>query len=614
MWEPVIPEVSVWRDSCNVYAIAGKNGTVVINAGSGAWLDSLADLPAPPVALLCTHFFRDHSAGALAASRKGIPIYAPEGDREIFTDPAQYFRSRQTYIVYENIWELFAPIEAVPLEGLLADYQAISLAGIDLEVIPLPGVCVNQCGFKMRTAEGKTAIFSAEAIHSPGRMARLGPLQYNYNGLPGAIPAFRSAERLRRHRADLLLPSLGEPILEQVDEALAQLQASLKKLCEGRPEITLTEGGGDIEPVTEHVWRSTAADARTWFVISRTGRVLAIDYGYNTQDFPIFSNLPERKRALLHSLDGLERRFGTRRIDVVLVSHFHDDHVCGIPVLQRLFDTACWAPENFADLLTCPQAHCFPCTWPVPIRVDRRLPLDQTAKWEEYTFHFAPMNGHTRFAALIGFEADNRRFAHTGDQYFFQKGWGVEPVAPFAQNPIFQNHVYRNGALLDGYDLSGDWLMKWRPDIVLQGHQQPYFTDKDFFDRVERWSRDYKTIHRDAMALGEGEAHFDIDSWRGWIWPYRVHLPEPGPVRVRVTVRNPLPDEAELRVSLVGPTGWSGSETRVVVGPRAEVVCELEVVPNGKCRRQPFAAEMSANGRPFGQVAEALMTVGGNSF
>ena len=32
------------------------------------------------------------------------------------------------------------------------------------------------------------------------------------------------------------------------------------------------------------------------------------------------------------------------------------------------------------------------------------------------------------------------------------------------------------------------------------------------------------------------------------------------------------------------------------------------------CRRQPFAVDLIAGGRPFGQVAEALMTVGGEEF
>src|SRR5690349_1029732 len=81
--------------------------------------------------------------------------------------------------------------------------------------------------------------------------------------------------------------------------------------------------------------------------------------------------------------------------------------------------TSCagYSPQITASRIAA--GRCCPCDWPQPIRVDRRLSLDQPVQWEEYTFHFGAMNGHTRFAALIGFEADGKRFAHTGDQYFF---------------------------------------------------------------------------------------------------------------------------------------------------------------------------------------------------
>jgi glyoxylase-like metal-dependent hydrolase (beta-lactamase superfamily II) len=478
---------------------------------------------------------------------------------------------------------------------------------------------MTQCGLKVKTLQGQSLIFCGEAIHSPGRLARVAPLQYNYNGLPGAVNCYWSAQRLREHEADGLFPSLGEPILEQVDVALTQLQQSLKILGAGRPELTASwdeKAEDSIRQVSEHVWQSTAAGSISSFLVSRSGKVLAIDYGYNVRDFVLlFADKPERKRALLHSLKGLKKHCGIDRIDTVLVSHFHDDHVCGIPLLQRLFGTQCWVPENFADLLEFPEKHAFPCNWPEPLRVDRRLALHEKVQWEEFTFHFAPMSGHTRFAALIGFEADGKRFAHTGDQYFFQKGGGGgQPAAPFALNPISQNHVYRNGALLDSYDQSERWLLDWRPDIVVQGHQAPYFTDPDFFRCIQEWSGEYRRIHEQAMPLGEEQTHFNLDSWGGWIWPYRVHLREPSTATVQVTVRNPFPHRAKMEVRLVGPRGWTGTAVTLTAEARAEVSCPLEISPNGPCRRQPFTVELTANGQPFGQVAEALMTVGGENF
>lgn len=619
-WRTIAPGLLVFQDSCNVYAVVGSAGTLIINAGTGLWLDHLAELP-QPLALACTSFFRDHSAGAARAARMGIPVYAPEGERAIFTDPAQHFRQRDTYIIYDNYWDLFAPIEPIPLAGVLRDYERLTLAGLEVDVVPLPGVTVTQSGLAFDHPTLGRVICCGEAIHSHGRMARVAPLQYNYNDLGGAVNAYASARDLRHLAPAALLPSLGAPLLGDCDAALAALQDSLRALCAGRPDEARYIANMDRDPleqVTEHVWKSTQTEAFGWFVISDSGKALAIDYGYHDARGVLWQGYskPYRRRALLHSLAGLKQRFGIERIDTVLISHFHDDHVCGVPLLQRLQGTACWASEVFADLLEHPEAHCFPCDWSQPIQVQRRLPLDRPVQWEEYTFHFGPMNGHTRFASLIGFEADGRRFAHTGDQYFFLGGGGDWPLElrQWDDMRVMQNHVYRNGALLDGYALSGEWLKRWRPDIVLSGHQAPMYTNDAFFSLIDRWSDEYAELHRRAMALGADDPHFNLDSWGGWIWPYRTHLAAPQPFDVTVTLRNPLPRAARLEARLVGPAGWQGEAVALDAAPRAEVSTRLRMTPNGICRRQPFAVELWADGRPYGQVAEALVTIGEEEF
>ena len=612
-WNEILPGVWRFRDSCNVYAIAGDGGMLIVDAGTGRWLESLDALPLPPIALVCTHYFRDHSAGAARAAERGIPVYVPEGEEAIFADPLQHFRQRETYILYDNLWDLFAPIEPVPIAAVLRDYERIKLAGVELKVLPLPGVTMSQIGFEIRLGDGRRAIFSAEAIHSPGRIARVAPLQYNYNDLNGAVQCVFSAKILRERKPEVLLPSLGEPMVENADAALALLQENLRALVVVRPGMTGQLDALDSEPlqrVTDHVWLDRQSVANTWYLLSDSGKALAIDYGYNsaTCSWPDYAK-PERRRALLHGIDGLKRQFGIDHIDVVLVSHFHDDHVAGIPVLQRLHGTQCWAAENFEDLLAHPEAHCFPCCWPVRAHINRRLPLNAPFTWEEYSFRLHSMSGHTRFAALIGFEADGKRFAHTGDQYFFTNG-----VEQFENNARAQNHVYRNGALLNGYTESGRWMLDWLPEIVLQGHQPAMFTDHHFFRHIAAWTEDYAETHRRIMPLAETDVHFNMDSWGGWIWPYRTHVPSPRPIPLNVTVRNPYPTPANLNVRLVGPAGWQGSARTVTAEARAEVSCDLTITPPGECRRQPIAAELSTDDAIFGQVAEALITVGGDRF
>ena len=497
-WKQLAPGLWLYPDdSCNVYAIEGSGpdaGVTIIDAGTGAWIAHTNELPLPVKALACTHYFRDHSAGAARAAEAGIPVYVPEYERQIFEDPLQHFRERETYIIYDNLWDLYAPVTSVTVAGTLRDYDRIILAGTRFDVLPLPGATMSQCGLGFTLMDGRRAICCGEAIHSPGKLARIAPLQYNYNDLSGAVQCFYSAAELSKQSADMLLPSLGAPIAENVEEALSLLRQNLHTLAAVRPGVTGLldhQRSARLHRVTDHVWKDSHSVANTWYIISESGKALALDYGYNSATCSGWQSYarPARRRALLHGLDGLKEMFGIDRIDVVLVSHFHDDHVCGIPVLQRVFGTECWAAENFADLLEHPEAHCFPCNWPVPSTVNRRLKLDEEFTWEEYTFRLHPMSGHTRFAALIGFEADGKRFAHTGDQYFFTDG-----VQTFEGNHRSQNHVFRNGALLDGYQVSGEWMLKWRPDVVLQGHQDAMWTDEAFFRHISEWTADYADL------------------------------------------------------------------------------------------------------------------------
>lgn len=624
-WVEILPGVFCFPDSCNVYAVVGADGTLIVDAGTGAWLDHLDELPKPPVALACTHYFRDHAAGAARAAERGIPVYVPEGEREIFEDPALHFLRRESYIVYTNTWDHFAPIEPIEVTGTLDDHAVIRLAGFDVEVVPLPGVTPTQSGLAV-LVEGRRVVFCGEAIHSPGRLARVAPLQYGYGDMPGAVAAVSSARELRRRQPHALLPSLGSPMLDEVDAALSALEENLAGHARNRSDEASLWELLDREPfarVSESVWRTTNAIAVATFIVSSTGRVLVIDLGYDTV-FGSWSDnaaAPHRRRPSLRLARAFCELVGADRVDVALVTHYHDDHVASIPLLQRVYGTECWCPAWFADILEHPEAYAFPCTWPRPSRIDRAIGAGDIATWEGIDFTFVPMSGHTRFSAAIGFEIDGLRFAHTGDQYHsrdaqlqssfpvpsdYRMNWATDEFAP--------GLVYRNGAFLDSYAKSAEWLHDWRPDVVLSGHQPAMRVDENFHRRLDERAEHHVDVHRRSMALADDEAHFGVDSWGGWITPYRTHLPSPGEVTVRATVRNPLPRQATLKVELAGPPGWRGTSATLDAGPREEVACDLSIDVPTPCRRHPIAIELWANGQPFGQVAEALVTVGGPAF
>ncbi len=611
-WERIEEGIHRFQDSCHVYAVEGPEGVVLVNAGTGLAADHLDEIAGGrPMTVLLTHHFRDHTDGAIRLHEKGARVLGPYWDQEYLVDPEQHFRERQHWNSYDNRWDRFSPVRPVPVDGWMMDYETRDIAGLSWEVVPTPGMTNGASSYVVTVGERRVG-FVGEVICGTGKTTRLAPLQYNYNDYTGAWNLYHAANRLLATGADRLLPSLGDPVDDPAG-AIATFKANLKRLEEIQPGVSEPledPDEDDIEEVLPHLYRSKYAGAETHFVLSDTGKVMSIDYGYNlkTGFQPAKSHVSNR-RPILHGISGLRKRFGIDRIDATLVSHFHDDHVNGIPMLQRLYGTEVLAGEQFSDLLENPVKYDRPCLWHEPIRVSRHIPNGTTVYWENIPITLHPMSGHTRFATLICMEVDGTRVAHTGDQAFFDAEGGVGYQSGAR---MFTNHVYKNGLDLGCYKRFLEDLKRFEPELVITGHTRPYRTSPDWYAEIGRAAEAFDDVHRTLMLLDDDAAHFGAESQGGKLVPYRAHAPEGGPIEFTGWVLNPFPTEQPARIRLVGPEGWQSETVTLSLGPREQKEIRLVLhVPEGtRCRRQPVALNLTVGGRPFGQVTEALVTVG----
>jgi glyoxylase-like metal-dependent hydrolase (beta-lactamase superfamily II) len=622
-WSEVCSGVWLYCDSCNVYAVAGPNGCLLINAGTGAAAEYLDELPCAVdrLHLLLTHHFRDHSAGAERFKARGATIYGPYWDQQHLLDPEQHFRERQIWNSYDNRWDRYSPIEPVPVDAWMMDYETRTLAGLDITVHPSQGV-TNGAVTYIVTVEGRNLAFVGELIHSPGKVARLAPLQYNYNDFLGAFNVHVISSELKRMNLDVLLPSLGEPMDDPV-AALSMLQENILRLAEIQPEVEtvippeLDDGDNDglKEFIPGRLYLSTLSGASTNFLISDSGKVLSLDYGYDIASAwsPSKHHFSTR-RPRLHGLHGLERRFGIKRIDAVLLSHFHDDHVNGVPMLKRLFGTEVLAAHNFTEILEDPMRYDRPCLWPEPIGVDRSLRLGEPFQWEEFTITLWPMSGHTRFASLLCIEFDDVRLAHTGDQIFFSGPSGAMHAEPGTS--LRTNHVYQNGLDMGCYLDTYERLRDFNPNWIATGHTEPYPVGEGFLEDIRRGAQAFDDVHAAIMPLGHNNLHFGAESRAAKLKPYRVHQAEAVPVRFDGWVINPCAGEAVLNLRIAAPEGWSSSTQSLTVAGREQVALDLTLTPppGSQCRRLPVALNLDVDGRPYGQVCEALVTIGCDYF
>ena len=205
-------------------------------------------------------------------------------------------------------------------------------------------------------------------------------------------------------------------------------------------------------------------------------------------------------------------------------------------------------------------------------------------------------------------EVDGVRVAHTGDQIFFREtdaAYGPE-ARPFT------NHVYKNGLDIGCYRETVGYLQSFRPELVLTGHTLPYRPDDAWYGKIESVAAAFDDVHFDLMSLSEDEVHFGAESQGGKLKPYQAHAPQGATVRFEGWILNPFPAEKKARLALVGPEGWESENVAVDLGPREQVDIRIEITPpeGTVCRRQPVGLDLTVGDRPFGQVAEALVTVG----
>lgn len=612
-WTPV--GAGVWRcaDSCAVYALDAPAGWVIINAGTGAGLPSLREVKDQPIAaVLLTHHFRDHTGGANLWREAGAAVWGPYWDQEYLADPEQHWIERQVWNSYDNRWDRMAPLAPVAVDRWLMDYATPSIGGIAFEVVPTPGH-TNGAVSLVFDLEGTRYAATGEMIHSAGKVARIAPLQYDYNDLKGGANVYFSLGRVLAHGPEMVLPSLGVPFGD-VAEAFGALQENLRKLSPIMQELGLTLNGVPAEATLEefvpNCYHVRGAGACTNLIRTRTGKTLTIDYGYGAPYSFVNKSHRSNRRSMLHARKELLDRFGTDRIDLALVSHFHDDHINGLPLLQRLYGTPVWVGENFADILERPERYDLPCLWHEPITVARRCPLGETIEWEGLKIRLYPLSGHTRYANLVVIKVDGITLAHTGDQVFFHVPQGGNlPCSPDAA--WFSNHVYKNGLDLGCYQETVRLLEEVRPDWLMTGHTVPYAMTDDVYRILREGGAIWEEAHRALMPLGEDDTHVGPECQMAKLYPYHVYQEAPEAISFDATAINPFPRAVCGEAVLLTPEGWTTSPAPFEAGPREHVSIRLEATPppEARCRRQPIGLSLTFDGQPFGAVTEAQVSI-----
>ncbi|MBT2483814.1 MULTISPECIES: MBL fold metallo-hydrolase [unclassified Microbacterium] len=601
----------VWRidDTCHVYLLTdpdepfGARDAVAIDFGAGRALEDLDGLGIRRVTdVLMTHHHRDQGQGLPLAVEHGARIHVPPVERELFDRVEEMWEGRSLDNDYNLRQDRFSLLESVPVHATVPEYRELLVGPVRVRVVPTPGHTIGSVSYLLER-DGEVIAFSGDLIYAPGKVWSLAATQWSYTQNEGPAMTALSARMLAREGVTRLAPSHGEVMGDAV-RALDLLADTMQEYVDSRrsyPWDLMARLDDPFVPLTEHLLMNRTSMSCSYVVLSENGEALIVDYGYDMTTGLVPGQERASRRPWLASLPALRRDHGVTRITVALPTHYHDDHIAGMPLLRDVEGTELWIPENVAPTMADPWFEDLPCQWYDPIVADRVLALDEPFTWNEYTFTAHAQPGHTLYAVAYSLEIDGITVMFTGDQ---QEGLGGRD----GRRDIM-NYQYRNLFRLGDYAQSAALYRRIGPGLMASGHWEPRRVDDEYLDYLADSGRTVDDLHERLLPLAD--VGIGPDGQAARLLPYRRAAVVDEPAVYSVRLRNPLAEHAEARVSLVLPVGWRSSrrEIDLALGPHEEADVQVTVTPTSAGRRHRLAIDVTIGHLRLGQHAEALLDV-----
>ena len=600
--EQIEENLFVHRDSANVYILRDGTNAILIDLGTGSVFGVLENLGIERVeAIYLTHGDRDQWSGFEEAVQRDIPIYVPA------TDPNHKGYTRESI---QRYWSRSFPVPnsffVFSMVTRETDYpQAVVVDGAKLEnsvatlrAVATPGHTKDHIAY-IAEVSGKKIAFTGDLIHSPGKVWQGFQLDWDHWRGLGHEAAFGSLLRIKDERPDLIAPSHGELLRDNIEEKLMFTadrvwQAGKLKdfelfamtqdppILETKPlrQLEKIEVSGfrfPLERLSRHLW----VLGNNYFLVADDGSCFAIDNDL----------APELWDPILE-------RIGVKKVDYIWVTHLHSDHTRQLPALRQRFGMKLVTVREMADLLEKPQAYLHPYANFDGAAPDLVLADREEIEWKGYRLiaHFAP--GQTYFHGFLETVIDGHRVVFSGDSFQPVKGWDLANGTGgwSGLNRGFPSYHARSARLM--IDIHPDW--------VLAEHQRPfYFNEQEWRYRID-WAEQAEAA-LDALSPS-GNHRYDFNPHVFGVYPL---ISSAGPVELRI--ENPFhrPMAVEFTVRAISPLVVSPAQGKITVPANSTGAVTLDYTVEGAppSGRLVVPIDITARGQYLGEACYFLVDV-----
>jgi len=615
------PDWFVWTDTCNVYVLRDGDAALLIDLGDGSVLDRLGEIGVKRVEwVLLTHHHREQCQGAPRLKGSGAKVAAPDAERALFERPTDFrklnVRLGDPLTIHGSSY-VRPPIQPVPLDRTFKANETFRWRGHKFLCLATPGNSPGSMTYLLKRGDHWLA-FSGDVMLDGAKMHTWFDTEWDYGYGAGIRALRKSAAQLAAREITLLLPSHGPAVREPGKQFVAfgdKLERLEKLYVRGyggddsskayQDEVSTPTVIPHLAQVSPHLFKFKRPNfwGNFGLILADSGRALVVDCGLSEE-------------LLDESLEGMQRHFGLKAIDAVIITHMHGDHFVEAPHLRKKWGAKIWALDNMVDKMEHPDW--FDYAAPIQaygrknpdgspmtgVRVDRALRPGESFDWEGYKFTVDWMPGQTEFALCLHGTIDGRKVAFTGDSIF------GDP-----ENPSHTGHeavVAHNSAILEeGYIYAAEYLKRLKPDILVGGHSFVMDRPAAFIERYRRWSYEM----RDAFQELSWEE--DYRRWFDPFWvraqPYRLTVRSGDNASAALHLRNFQDGRKRFRIELHAPPGLT-TDIPVFEGviegeSRKQLPFRMKAAPSARGGVHIVAFDVTLDGHRYGERFDLIVGV-----
>ena len=558
--------------------------------------------------IIYTHHHRDNTSGF--SIPENVPIGVPAAEEQWFSNVESFWNdAKYRWHLYScHPHNLMLP-HSIPVTDTYVNDTQFTWGSAVITVMDTPGHTDGSITY-MVNIDDQLIAFTGDLIYDEGRIWDLYSLQKgqqttDYHGFLGARDELKnSLEKVKQESPTMLIPTHGT-IIENPDDAISKLNNQIDICYDKYVSISalrhyFPDMFAEFSDQDDHMQIREGKPppdflrhiGTTWIIISDTKEAFVMDCG---------------SPNIVTQIQQMQDDGDISHVTQFWVTHYHDDHVNGIPEFQKTFPCETITDSVVADVITKPKAYRLPCISPAETRVDIATHDGDSWQWNEFTMTAYHFPGQTYYHGGLLVEGKDVKMFFSGDSFTMA---GIDDYCAGNRN------LLGNGV---GYDRCLKLIQKLKPTHIFNCHVNPAF--------------DFTNTEIDFMlnTLAEREKCFtDLFPWEHanygmddqWVrcYPYEQEIVAGKTVSIQVQVTNHSAESRSLIAQPILPDEWKIdiSKKETYVDPKSDGSIDFTIpIPkvashnNSEPTRIVIPFDITYNNRPLGQFREAIFVMNG---